>query len=188
MDYGFKSQKRAVGKGLYYLFIAELLSFLSLINILGWIVSSAAALISIYALYTLMKAEPKYRTAFYLTGLNLAVTLAYSYCALAEIAGTPVLLLQCAVYVVNFLMVYFICKVTGNLLPDSNAALKERAAMVWKLILFSDLLTIARLLLADAPETIFTTEWMALVSICAAIAAGLLYLFFLWESQKALQK
>lgn len=188
MNYDFKAHNRAVGKGLYYLFIAELLSFLSLINILGWIVSVAAALISIYALYMIMKAEPKYRIAFYLTGLNVVFALFYSYCVLTEMSGTVIMLLQCAIYLINLLLVYFICKNTGKLLENIDASLTERAALVWKIVAFNDLLAMARALLADAPETIFTADWMTPVAICVAIAAGLLYLVFIWQSQKALQK
>lgn len=188
MNYDLKARSRAVGKGIYYLFIAELLSFLSLINILGWIVSVASALISIYALYTMMKAEPKYRTPFILTGINVVVALFYSYCVLTEMTGTVTMLLQCSVYALNLALVYFICRVTGKLLEGIDASLTERASMVWKIFLFNDLLAIARTLLADAPETIFTTDWMTLVAVGVAIIAGLLYLFFLWESQKILQK
>lgn len=188
MNYDFKSHNRAVGKGLYYLFIAEVLSFLSLINILGWVVSIASALISVYALYTMTKAEPKYRTAFYLTGASVAVAVVYSYSVLTSMSATATLLLQCGVYVVSLLTVYFICTVTGELLRNIDSSLTERASTVWKFYVFSDLLAIARTLLANAPETIFTSGWMNIAAVCIAIAAGLLYLNFIWQSQKAFQK
>lgn len=188
MNHDFKARNRTVGRGLYYLFMAEILSFLSLINILGWVVSLASAMISVYALYTMMKAEPKYRTAFYLTGISVAVALAYSYSQLTALPATVSLLLQCGIYVVNLLMIYHICTVTGTLVEHMDASLKERSAAVWKLFMFSDLLSIARTLLANAPETIFTSEWMDIAAVGIAIAAGLLYLFFLWQCQKILQK
>ena len=136
----------------------------------------------------MMKAEPKYRTAFYLTGASVAVAIVYSYSVLTGMPATVRILLQCGIYVVNLLMVYFICTVTGELLKGIDASLTERAANVWKLFLFSDLLSIARTLLANAPETIFTSEWMNIAAVCIAIAAGLLYLTFIWQSQKVLQK
>lgn len=188
MNHDFKAHNRAVGRGLYYLFMAEVLSFLSLINILGWLVSIASALISVYALYTMMKAEPKYRTSFYFTGASVVVAIVYSYSILTAMPATVSLLLQCGVYLVNLLTVYFICAVTGELLKNIDASLTERASNVWKLFLFSDLLSIARTLLANAPETIFTSRWMDIAAVCIAIAAGLLYLIFLWQSQKILQK
>lgn len=188
MNHDFKAHNRTVGRGLYYLFMAEILSFLSLINILGWVVSLASAMISVYALYTMMKAEPKYRTAFYLTGISVAVALAYSYSQLTTLPATVSLLLQCGIYVVNLLMIYHICTVTGALVERMDASLKERSAAVWKLFMFSDLLSIARTLLANAPETIFTSEWMDIAAVGIAIAAGMLYLFFLWQCQKILQK
>ena len=188
MNHDFKAHDRAVGRGLYYLFMAEVLSFLSLIDILGWVVSLASAMISVYALFTMMKAEPKYRTAFYLTGISVAVAVAYSYSILTAAPATVTLLLQCGIYLVNLMTVYFICTVTGTLVEKMDASLKERSVTVWKLFLFSDLLSIARALLANAPETIFTSEWMDIVAVCTAIAAGMLYLIFIWQSQKILQK
>ncbi len=188
MKYNLKPSSPSVGRGLYYLFIAEVLSFLSLINILGWVVSLASAMISIYALYVMMKAEPRYRRAFYCTGASVAAAVLYSYSLLSGLPAVVSTLLQCSIYLTNLLMVLFICKTTGELVKPTSPSLAERSEMVWKLFIFSDLLSMARTLLADAPETIFTAPWMAIASVGVAIAAGLLYLSFIWESQKLLQK
>lgn len=188
MDKHFIPQKRMVGKGLYYLFIAEVCSFLSVLPVAGPAIAVASSMIAIYALYIMSKADIDYRFPFLLTIGNMVLSLSYSYVMMSGLSQTAGTLLQCAIYAVRLVMVYFICTRTTKYFKNMDAVLLERTSMVWKIFLFSNLLEIARALLATAPATLFTSELMDLISICVSIFASVMFLMFLWKSQRILQK
>ncbi len=188
MKSSFKTQNRAIGKGLYFLFIAEALGLLSLVPMMGTVMTVASALVSIYALYMLNKADGKYRVPFILTILNVVLAILYSYSVLAGLHDNICIVLLSTMYILKAVMVFFICTTTAKLPRGLDPALAEQASWVWKVVLFSDLLAAARALLVNAPETIYTTDMMNSLAPLISVAATVIYLVFLWKSQKILQK
>lgn len=185
-----KTQNRAIGKGLYYLFFAELFSLLSVISALGSITLVISSFISIYALYNMFKAEPKYQPAFIFSVVHVLMALLVSYYYISHAPAYLTALFEMAFYVPHIAMLYCICTTTGKALERLNPALSQRASLIWKIFLFYDLLVIARILLttSGAPETMFTSETANVVTVIVSIGASLFYLFFLWQSQTLLQK
>ena len=188
MKNSFKTQNRAIGKGLYFLFISEALGLLSLIPMMGTVMTVVSALISIYALYMLNKADVKYRVPLILTILNVVLAILYSYSFLSGLPENVCIVFLSTMYILKAIMVFFICSTTAKLPRGLDSTLVEQASWVWKVVLFSDLLAAARTLLVNAPETIYTTDMMNSLAPLISVAATVMYLIFLWKSQKILQK
>ena len=139
-----KTQNRAIGKGLYYLFFAELFSLLSVISALGSITLVISSFISIYALYNMFKAEPKYQPAFIFSVVHVLMALLVSYSYISHAPAYLTALFEMAFYVPHIAMLYCICTTTGKALERLNPALSQRASLIWKIFLFYDLLEIGR--------------------------------------------
>jgi hypothetical protein len=184
------TQNRALGRGLYYLFLAEVLWLFSTLTLLGSILALVSAGVSIYALYTMSRNDTRYTTPFLLTFFHVLVTAAQSYAAVSGIEGTIVDLLPIVTQILKIIIVYMICKFTRDAIGRMDATLAERGAMAWKLYTVSYMFVIARelLLASDAPETLFTNAQVALLISAAVIISCVYYLYYLWGTQSLLQK
>lgn len=73
------STRAIAGKGLFYVFVGQIVSLFTFIPFLGGFVGLAALIISIYGFYTMSKADNDYNTAFILTIVNLVITLIHMF-------------------------------------------------------------------------------------------------------------
>ena len=106
------SVRQTAGKGLMFLFIAQILSLASIIPFLGIITAIAALVISLYAFYTLSGAGEQYKNAFTLTIVALIIGVLEVFID----SGFLNTILDVATTLLNLIIVYLVCNGTAGLL------------------------------------------------------------------------
>lgn len=188
MNVNYTNPNVIVGKGMYYLFLAQVFSLLSSLQGIGSIFALLSALVSIYALRVMSGANADYKPAFYMTILNVVLALIQSYTYFSGYTGTPLVLLAVAMYLFDAVLVYLICRTTGNLIGRRDPQLTEQSALLWKVYGICYLVAMARELLVNAPENMFNSDWMNVVAGMFTVLCCFWYLYFLWKCQTLLQK
>ena len=174
---------RSAGRGLYLVFWGQIVGLFSGVPGLGGIAELVSLVLTLYGLYLAANCDGGYQTAMYLTvaGIVLGVL------GLFWSQGTMGNLVGIAQDVVALLQVYFICGTTAQLLyeiGESNEA--GRGILVWRINLICYLVAIglSLLLFLLAP-----LAWvLAICMMVALLVAGILFLIFLWNSQKVFQQ
>lgn len=172
------------GKGLYYLFIGQIVSLFALIPILGIIALLAGTGLSIYGVYTLTQADTNYQTAFILTIANFVVSLISAVIFRSGFMNSVFRMLST---ILGFLVVYFICTTTGTLLSGIDNKLVDKSNQLWKLYLICTVVSIVCTLLSVIPIINILAGLVVFVIAIVQTVAAIMYLVFLWSSQKTLQ-
>lgn len=171
--------KEQAAKGLRLLFWAAIVALFSWIPLVGIV----AAVLNLYALYTLSTAAPGYKTAFYVNIISLVITVISMFFKEGFMAG----ILSAAVSALSFLSVYFICSTTASdFLGSYHADLVSKARMIWMLYAVCTVVMLICKVLIYIPLINIGAALLAFVVAIVQIVAGILYLVFLWKSQKAL--
>lgn len=171
-------------RGLTYLFGGQILSILVFLPTVGWVAGIAGLVISILGFRTLSRLSQEYYNAFILEIANLILTVVY---ALTE-NTILVIVLSIVTSLLTMLSVIFVCMGTGDLLRGINDRLSKHSQWISKIYLFTTIIMVICILLSYLPLTgLALAAWgLALVASAVQLAGAVLYLIFLWKSQKAL--
>lgn len=178
--------RQIAGKGLYFLFIGQILGLLMFVPVIGTAAMLAGTVCSIYGLYTLSKADADYQNAFMLTIANFAVSL-FSTVILNN-AGIFAFLCNAVSLGINAAVIYFICSATGRLLRGINDSIEQRGEMIWKVVWVCTIIEIACSLLAFIPIINIAAMVVQVIAMVIQMVISILYLVFLWQGQKALRQ
>lgn len=178
------SMYETAGKGLMYLFWAQIIALFSFIPFLGGFISLAAGILAIYAFYTMSQSTSGYKSAFILTIAQLVVSV---ITLLIFKSGFMNSVFNMVLSVINFLIVYFVCNSTGELLYGVDNALATRAGTLWKIYLICTAVSIVCSLLSVIPIINILAALVGGLIIIVQLVASILYMIFLWQSQKVLQ-
>lgn len=180
------------GKGLKYLFLAQILSLvaivLAIIPIVGWIASVVlifvGAVLEFVGPYTARNAHPNFQNAFYAAIAGLAVSVLSAFLPSEGFLGG---LVNIVTTLISFAIVYFVCTASEPLLDaKGDGELAQRAVTIWKLYAGCTLVSIVCTLVS----------WIPLLNILAAIAnvvasvvqlvAYVLLIIFYYKASKSL--
>lgn len=178
--------RQIAGKGLYFLFIGQILGIMMVIPVLGVFAILAGAAVSIYGLHTLSKADADYQNAFMLTIANFAVllfgTVIFNDTGIVAVICTFVSLL------INAYIIYLICSTTGRLLRGIDDSVETRGQIIWKVVFLCTVVDIACNILAYIPVINIAAMIVQVITALIQVFINILYLFFLWQGQKALRQ
>ena len=172
------------GNGIYYLFIGQILGLLGFIPILGIVAVLASFIICLYAIYILSGVSEDYKTAFFITIINLAVNIIGMFFNHGIISG----MLSMANTILSFLSVFYICKATAGILWGVDQTLVSRAGLIWKLYGLCMVVMLICELLMYIPIINILASIVTFIIAIIQLVAGILYLMFLWQSQKVLRR
>lgn len=172
------------GNGIYYLFIGQILGLLGFIPILGMVAVLASFVICLYAIYVLSGVSEDYKTAFFITIVNLAVNIIGLFFNHGFISG----MLGMANTILSFLSVFYICKATAGILWGVDQTLVSRAGLIWKLYGLCMVISLICELLMYIPIINILASIITFIIAIVQLVAGILYLIFLWQSQKVLRR
>lgn len=178
-----ENTRKTAGKGLYYIFIGQIISLFTVIPLLGIFAALAGSIMTLYGFYTISKATAEYQTAFILTIANLAASMA------GNVIGGGILteLLKIIGSLLSFAVIYFVCTSTANLLQGIDPNLVNRAGLIWKLCGICTMIMVICGLLIFIPIINLIAGLVTILTAFVQLAASILYLIFLWGSQKALK-
>ena len=171
------------GRGLYLVFWGQIVGLFAGFPLLGGIAYLASLALTVYGLYLAANSDEGYQTAMYLAmaGIVLGVLgLFWNHGALGSLVGI-------AQDIVGLMQVYFICGTTSQMLHEiGEHSEADRGTLVWRINLICYLAAIgmSALVFLMAP-----LAWvLAICTVIALLVAGILFLIFLWNSQKAFQR
>lgn len=170
--------REQASRGLLLLFVSAIISLFSWLPFIGIVAFG----LNLYALYTLSTAAEGYRTAFYvnIVGIILSVV------GMVFKNGFLGALVDMAIQILNFLSVYFICKTTGDFLSTVDYRLAGSGTTVWVLYAVCTGVMILCELLSVIPIINIGAALLSAGIAVVQFVAGILYLIFLFRSQKAL--
>jgi hypothetical protein len=171
------------GRGLYLVFWGQIVGLFAGFPLLGGIAYLASLALTVYGLYLAANSDGGYQTAMYLAvaGIVLGVLdLFWGGGALGNFVGI-------AQDIVGLMQVYFICGTTAQMLHEiGEHSEADRGNLVWRINLICYLVAIGMSMLVFFLAPL---AWvLAICTMAALLVAGVLFLFFLWNSQKAFQR
>ena len=176
------------GSGLKMMFIAELgtiictvLMVIPIINILAVIGALVFLIISMVGLYSAGKDIEGCKTAFYITIINMVVSVLNAIFK-TGIVGT---IFTLAGSVLSLLVVYYVCTSVAEALQTKGAADYARKGLtVWKINLVCTIITMVITVLNLLPFMVFVTAIVTVVVGIVSLVAMILYMIFLYNSYK----
>lgn len=182
MDYN----RELAGKGLYYVFwgviACEAGSLLSLVPIVGGLLSIIGVACTIYGYLTAAKSDTGYMNAVFCAGGMLVVAVIDVLTGLLFNS-----LLSAIIVALSLAAVYFMCQTTGQLLESTHPDLTIRARMLWKLYLVCTVVRVVCLILSAIPLIGLLAGALGWVVSIVGLIASILYMVFLYKAQKALR-
>ena len=133
---------RTAGKGLFFVFLGQILCLFSMIPILGAILSIVGLVLHLVGLNTAKPAHPGFQTAFTIAIVSVVVAVISIFLAPLSIVNTVLCLVE----------LYYICNATCALLADKGDHFQsEKGQKIWKLYLRCTIITIVCMVLALIP-------------------------------------
>lgn len=171
------------GQGLMLIFLGQIVTLFSFIPVLGGFAALAGLIISVIGFYTLSQVNEGYKNAFYLTIVNLVISV------LKVIFRTGILntMFSLISSIIGLIIVYLVCTTTAELLKGEDDGLVDRAGLIWKLYAICTCVSIVCSLLMYIPFINILAALFTFVIAIVQIVAAILYLIFLWKSQKVLK-
>ena len=183
----FEETRRTAGRGLMFVFTGQIVALFSFIPFLGLAALIIGAVISLYGLYTLSQATIDYKNAFTLTLVGMVIGILANFFTGGFMSGVLSILKN----IISFLVVYYVCTSTGQLLSGMSMAQAytqaERARTIWMLYVVCMAISIVCGLLSYIPIINIMAALVSVVTAVVQLVASILYLIFLWNSQKLLQ-
>ncbi len=178
-------EKRDAGKGLYYLFLGQILSLAALIPLLGGVILIVAGLISLWAFYSLSKLNSGYKNAFLMTIANIVVEAISIFFA----PENGFLSVACSFITMflNAMVIYYVCNTTSDLLRSVDVTVAELGQKVWKGVILFTAIDMICIVLSVVPLIGILALIVSIVVWVAQVVISILYLVFLWRSQKVLR-
>lgn len=178
-------ERLIAGKGIYYLFLGQILSLLALIPLLGLLAILAAGVFSLMGFYTLSKANEGYRTAFMLMVGNVAVQVISIF--FAPSSGFISTACDFVMMFLNAMVIYFVCSTTSELLLGRNGSVADLGQKVWKGVILFTAIDMICIVLSLIPLIDILALVASIIVWIAQMIISILYIVFLWQSQKALR-
>ena len=161
------------GRGLNYMFIGEILCILVMFPLIGTIAVLVGFVMMLVGLHTAGKADDGYRTAFFLTIVNLILSL------------IPFLGFVSSIF--SIVVTYLVCTTTARLLTEKgDLAAASRGLLVWKLYLVCMVVSVASGILAVIPGLLGLAAAVSLLNWLAYLVGGILYIVFLYRASNSL--
>lgn len=182
------------GNGLKLMFIGQLVALFSIVPLVGGLAAIVGAIISIVGLVKTIQADPGYKRALIMLVLGIASTVLMTVMAGVAAGGAlmgsggaaagglmGVLVLSLAASVFGFLQTYCVCTATSGLLREIDQEDEAaRGDLVWKLnalcYLIGIVIAVVTFVSAGA------AGFLGVVSKLVSLAAGVLYVIFLYKS------
>lgn len=177
-------ERNTAGRGLFYLFLSQILALLMFIPVLGMIAILAGAVFSILGFYTISKVHDGYKTAFILLLINVAVQLVNGFLAPDGFLGS---LFSFASAFINAMIIYFVCNTTSSMLQNLDPAVASLGQKVWKGVMLCTAVEMICIVLAIIPLINVVALIFGGAASIAQVVISILYLVFLWKSQKVLR-
>ena len=174
------------GKGLYYLFLGQILSLLAIIMpVFGVLALLAAGLLSLLGFYTLSKANEGYKTAF----IIMLGAMAVEVIDILFASGTGFLATACSFFsmFLNAMVIYYVCNTTSGLLYGRNYEVAEMGQKVWKGVILFTAIDMICIVLSIIPLIDILALVVRVIVWIAQAIVSILYIVFLWKSQKVLR-
>lgn len=181
------------GKGLWFLFLAEILGLASkvvrVIPLLGWIVYPILLVVA-FALqfigpYTARSTHPGFQNAFYMALIGVLVGVLSAFVREGSVMVT---IISLAALVVSFLVIYFVCTAAGTLLAAKGDVLQaDRANFIWKLYAACTLVDIAATLVMGVPVLGVLAKLASYVSMVVSTVAAIMMILFLYTASQSLR-
>ena len=172
-------QYRVAGKGLFYVFIGQILNLFALIPVLGSILSVVGLVLMLVGLHSAGQCHPGYKTAFTVSIISLVVSVINIF-ALG--------LLSIVTAILGLVAFYYICTTTAELLSSKgDSQLAEKGLKLWKMYMTCTIVTVVCLILAFIPILGILAARVAVIAGIVLIVAGILYIIFLYKAQASLQ-
>lgn len=170
-----------VSKALKWLFIAEILTILSIIPLVGAILSVVAFVLNLVALYGASKLEEGYRTAFMLSIAAIVI----SVIAVFAREGAFAVILSILSTLVALGITYYVINTTVGMLKVRGASeVAAKGETVWKLNLICAIASVVLTLLTLIIPMLGAV--LAIIVAIVEIVAYILYLIFLYKSYNTL--
>lgn len=172
----------SVSKALKWLFIAEILSLLSFIPLVGAILAIVAFVLNLLALYGASKLNEGYKNAFYLSIAGIVISVIALFAS--GVFGTIVGIVST---IVHLALLFFVVTTTCSLLDDrGESAVSAKGKNVWKLNLICTIVSVILSVLMLIPVLSVIAAVLTVVVAIVEIVAYIIYLVFLNKSYKAL--
>ncbi len=178
------SDKQTAGKGLYFIFWGQILSLLIFIPYLGILAMLAVFGLTMYGFYIAAKVY---------MGYHKALMMQLIYCIAALLAslfikeGTLNTLLYYASQILGAVVIWLVCTTTGRLLEGESAELAQRANTIAKVAMICMIVIICCDIIMVIPLLNIVVGVCRMVAEIVYWAMTILYLVFLWQSQKLLR-
>lgn len=180
------------GKGLWLLFIAEILYLaafvIALVPILGWIVgmvlSVIAFLLQFYGPYVARHSHPNFMNAFYASVVSLAVGFLSAFFPEGFMKG----LMDIVIALVGFCITYFICTAAGVLLAEKgDMEQAAQAGLIWKLHAACTVVSILCTLVGWVPVLDILLGVASALSSIVSVVGYVLLIIFYYKASKSLK-
>lgn len=178
------NEKQTAGRGLYYLFLGQILALFALIPLLGAVAVIAGGVLSILGFYTLSRAHEGYKTAFILLLANVVIQLLSSAFSETGFWGT------CFSFVgafLNAMVIYYVCNTTSAMLENQDPAVAALGHKIWKGVILGTIVEMICVVLSLIPLIDVLALIVAFIISILQLIIAILYLVFLWKSQKVLR-
>lgn len=168
-----------VSKALKWIFIAEILTILAFIPVVGAILALIGFILNLVALYGASKLDQGYHTAFVLTIVGIVVSVLNLFAS--GVFGSLVSIVST---VVSLGILYFVITTTcKHLEACGKDEIAKKGTKVWKINLICTIASVVLTLLAFVPVLAVV---LAIIIAIVNIVAAILYLVFLYKSYNAL--
>ena len=172
----------AVSKGLALLFAGQIIGLFTIIPFGSGILPRVSFSVTIIGFYALSKVNHDYNNAFALVIANLVIgilMLIFSSGFLNDV-------LSIVSTIIDFLVVYLVCNTTAGYLSGVNERLVSRAGFIWRMYLICMIVILACTVLAMIPFMYLIAGVIIVITAIVQLVASILYIIFLYQSQKAL--
>lgn len=178
------------GSGLKKVFICQIGSLictvLMIIPLINFLVPIASCVFLIFGLIGLNEAGKDIegcKTAFYLTITQLVIAVLLNFLD----AGITKTILSTAISITDFFALYFVCSSVAKVLrARSYEDIAAKGEMIWKINLAFYIGKIIVSLLTFLPLLEVLVFPIQIIMVVASLAAGILYITFLYKSSKVL--
>lgn len=180
------------GKGLWFLFLAQILALVAIviafIPILGGIVALVLSIVifvfELYGPYVARNSHDNFKNAFYASIVAIVVGILAGIFDEGFLGGLTDILSS----IVSFCITYFVCTAAGELLAEKgDAEQATRANLIWKMYAVCTVVSILCTLTSWIPVLNILMGVAAVISGIVGLVAGILLIIFYYKASESLK-
>lgn len=180
------------GKGLWFLFLAQILALVAIvvafIPILGAIAVLVLSIVifvfELYGPYIARNSHPNFQNAFYASIAAVVVGIISSFFQEGFMAG----LMDIVTSLVSFCITYFVCTAAGELLAEKgDTEQAARAGLIWKMYAVCILVSILCTLTSWIPVLNILMGVAGVIAAIVGMVAGVLLIIFYYKASNSLK-